>query len=180
MVTSSNGNIFRFTGPLCAEFTGHSWISLTKANDTKLWCFLWYAPWINSLVNNRAAGDLRRHCAHFDVIVMCRINNVLIIWTIALYEVFLRICFLKRACFWPMINILQVWRNDNVLSYFPWCLIVVVERLRNLMADTTYLQYLHKETWLTLIFLYKDDLLHYPIWQTDELVVTANDITDFQ
>ena len=26
--------------------------------------------WINAWVNNREAGDLRRHCAHYDVIVM--------------------------------------------------------------------------------------------------------------
>ena len=35
-----------------------------------LWCFLWSAPWINRWVNNREAGDLRRHRAHYDVIVM--------------------------------------------------------------------------------------------------------------
>ena len=34
MMTSSNGNIFRVTGPLCGEFTGHRWIPLTKASDT--------------------------------------------------------------------------------------------------------------------------------------------------
>ena len=34
MMPSSNGNIFRVTGPL--------WI--TNASDTKLWCFLWTAP----------------------------------------------------------------------------------------------------------------------------------------
>ena len=44
MMTSSNGNIFRVTGPLCGEFTGHRWIPLTKASDAKLWCFLWSAP----------------------------------------------------------------------------------------------------------------------------------------
>ena len=27
MMTSSNGNIFRVTGPLCGEFTGYQWIS---------------------------------------------------------------------------------------------------------------------------------------------------------
>ena len=27
--------------------------------------------WINSLVNYREAGDLRRYCAHYDVTVMC-------------------------------------------------------------------------------------------------------------
>ena len=43
-MTSSNGNIFRDTGPLCGEFTGHRWIPHTKANDAELWCFLWSAP----------------------------------------------------------------------------------------------------------------------------------------
>ena len=43
-MTSSNGNIFRATGPLCWEFTGHRWIPLTKANDAEPWCFLWSAP----------------------------------------------------------------------------------------------------------------------------------------
>ena len=32
-MTSSNGNIFRVTGPLCGEFTGHRWIPLTKASE---------------------------------------------------------------------------------------------------------------------------------------------------
>ena len=31
MMTSSNGNIFRVTGHLCGEFTGHRWIPCTKA-----------------------------------------------------------------------------------------------------------------------------------------------------
>ena len=44
MMTSSNGNIFRVTGPLWGESTGHRWIPLTKANDAELWCFVWYAP----------------------------------------------------------------------------------------------------------------------------------------
>ena len=44
MMTSSNGNIFRVTGPLCGEFTGHPWIPRTKASDAEPWCFLWYSP----------------------------------------------------------------------------------------------------------------------------------------
>ena len=32
--------------------------------------FFWSAPWINGWVNNREAGDLRRHHAHYDAIVM--------------------------------------------------------------------------------------------------------------
>ena len=70
MMTSSNGNIFRVSGPLCGEFTGHRWIPRTKANDAELWCFLWSAPWINGWVNNREAGDLRCHRAHYDAIVI--------------------------------------------------------------------------------------------------------------
>ena len=42
MMTLSNGNTFRVTGPLCREFTGHRWIPLTKASDAELWCFLWF------------------------------------------------------------------------------------------------------------------------------------------
>ena len=44
MMTSSNVNIFRITGLLCGEFTGHRWIPLIKASDAELWCFLWSAP----------------------------------------------------------------------------------------------------------------------------------------
>ena len=44
MMTSSNGNIFRVTGHLCGEFTGHRWITCTKASDAELWCFLWSTP----------------------------------------------------------------------------------------------------------------------------------------
>ena len=44
MMTSSNGNTFRVTGPLCGEFTGHRWIPFTKASDVELWCILSSAP----------------------------------------------------------------------------------------------------------------------------------------
>ena len=44
IMTSGNGNMFRVTGPLCGEFSGHRWIPRTKASDAELWCFLWSAP----------------------------------------------------------------------------------------------------------------------------------------
>ena len=44
IMTSSNGNIFRVTGHLCGKFTGHRWISHTKASDAELWCLLWSVP----------------------------------------------------------------------------------------------------------------------------------------
>ena len=65
MMTSSNGNIFRVTGHLCGEFTGHR--PVTRRFDVFFDLRL-----INGWVNNREAGDLRRHRAHYDVIVMPR------------------------------------------------------------------------------------------------------------
>ena len=53
MMKSSNGNIFRVTCPL------------TRSFDV---CLIW--GWINDWVNNREAGNLRRHRAHYDVLVM--------------------------------------------------------------------------------------------------------------
>ena len=43
-MTSSNENIFRVTGRLCEEVTGHNWIPFTKASDAELLCSLWSAP----------------------------------------------------------------------------------------------------------------------------------------
>ena len=60
-MTSSDGNIFRVTGPLCGEFTGHRWIPCTKASDAEFWRFCFIGVWINGWVNNREAGDLRCH-----------------------------------------------------------------------------------------------------------------------
>ena len=69
MMTSSKGNIFRVTGPLCGEFTGQWWIPRKGQWHGTLMFYL-ICSWINSWVNNREAGDLRRHPAHYDVIVM--------------------------------------------------------------------------------------------------------------
>ena len=44
LMTSSNQDIFRITGSLWGESTGHQWIPLTQASDSELWCFLLSAP----------------------------------------------------------------------------------------------------------------------------------------
>ena len=44
--------------PLCGEFTGDRWIPLTKASDRAL---MFSLDWINDWLNNREAGNLRRH-----------------------------------------------------------------------------------------------------------------------
>ena len=60
-MTSSNGNIFSVTDHLCGEFTG----PVTRNFDV-----FFDRHRINYWVNNREAGDLRRYCVHYDVIVM--------------------------------------------------------------------------------------------------------------
>ena len=45
-------------------------IPITKVCGAELWWFLWSVPWINSWINHRDAGDLIRHHAPYDVIVM--------------------------------------------------------------------------------------------------------------
>ena len=65
-MTSSNGNIFRVTGPLCGEFTCHRWIPLTKASDMELRCFLWSA----TERTFKQTINLRRHRAHYDITVV--------------------------------------------------------------------------------------------------------------
>ena len=58
-----NGNIFRVTGPLCGEFTGYRKGQWRGALVFSLTC-------TNVWANNRDAGDLRRHRAHYGVAVM--------------------------------------------------------------------------------------------------------------
>ena len=71
LMTSSNGNIFRVIDPLCGEFTGYRWIPLTKASDADLFAkFALIWSWTNGSVNNRDAGDLRRHRANYYVTVI--------------------------------------------------------------------------------------------------------------
>ena len=59
MVTSSNGKIFRVTGPLWGEGQWHGALM-----------FSLICAWPNGWVNNRDAGDLRWYRAHYDVTAM--------------------------------------------------------------------------------------------------------------
>ena len=53
----------------------YRWIPLTKARDAELWCLSLICAWINGWVNNREAGELRRHRAHNYVIVINHIDR---------------------------------------------------------------------------------------------------------
>ena len=98
MITSSNVNIFRVTGPLCGEFTGRRWIPWTKASDGKLWCFYdlrlnkwlskqWWGWWygIPSHPLWRHCDGIEIQCAYFmgyTVCIFSDIYHVHILWYI--------------------------------------------------------------------------------------------------
>ena len=69
MMTSSNENIFRVTGPSCGEFTGPGEFP-TQRPVTQIFDVSFICVWINGSINNREVGDLRRYRAHSDVIVI--------------------------------------------------------------------------------------------------------------
>ena len=69
-MTSSNGNIFQVTGPLCDGFTSSRWIPLTKVSEALVLVFSLICALINGWVNNHEVGFVRRHRAHYNVTVM--------------------------------------------------------------------------------------------------------------
>ena len=64
MITSLNGNIFRVEIHRLPVNSPH------KGQWRGTLVFSWICSWINGRVNNREAGDLRRHSAHYDDIVL--------------------------------------------------------------------------------------------------------------
>ena len=69
MMTSSNGNVFRVTGPLCGEFTGPG--EFPSQRPVTLSFDVFFDLRLNKRwVNSREAGDLRHRLGHYDVIVI--------------------------------------------------------------------------------------------------------------
>ena len=85
MITSSNGNILRVTGHLCGEFVRSPVNSPHKDQWRGTLMFSLICIRINCWVNNCEAGDLRRHRAHYDVIVMIFMNTTSFFWRILMW-----------------------------------------------------------------------------------------------
>ena len=62
-ITSSNGKIFRVTGPLCGEFTGHQ-KPVTRRFD------VFVDLRLNARLSKQLRRDLRRRDTYYDVTVM--------------------------------------------------------------------------------------------------------------
>ena len=71
MMTSSNENIFRVTA-LCEGNPPVTDESPHKGQWRGALVFSLICAWTYGWVNNRDAGDLRHHRAHYDVIVTCK------------------------------------------------------------------------------------------------------------
>ena len=69
MMTSSNGKKSRVTGPLCGKFTGPV-NSPHKGQWRRALMVSLVCVWIKRWLNNRKAGDFRRHHARYEVIVI--------------------------------------------------------------------------------------------------------------
>ena len=67
-MTSSNGDIFRVTGPLWGNLPMTGKFPSQKPVTRALVSLI--SAWTNGWVNNRDAGDLRRHRSQYDVTVM--------------------------------------------------------------------------------------------------------------
>ena len=96
MMTSSNENIFCVIGPLCGDspVTGEfpSQRPVTRSFDISFALRLNTNGW----VNNREAGDLRRHRTHYAVTVMY-ISYTTRIWLLIHVLIYVNLCLQKRC-----------------------------------------------------------------------------------
>ena len=73
MMTSSNGKkIFRVAGLLWGKYHRRTVDSPHKSQWRRSLIFSLICAWTNGCANNRDACDLRRHCDHYNVTVMCQ------------------------------------------------------------------------------------------------------------
>ena len=128
MMTSSNGDIFHVTGPLCGEFTGHRWIPGTKASDAELWCFLLSDLRRNKRLSKQSwrlwfetpSRPLWRHCnveyRRFDIVY--RRNNRLKQW-LRLNDTHTRFQFTRSfswsSLLFPLLLSLHYYNNCNIV-----------------------------------------------------------------
>ena len=74
MMTSSNGNIFCATSHLCGGLMVTGAFPPHKGLWRRALVIYFVCAWINGWVNDGETGDLRRHRAHYDIIVMHKTN----------------------------------------------------------------------------------------------------------
>ena len=135
MMTSSNGTIFRVTGPLCGEFTGH------KGQWRGALMFSLICVWIHDWVNNGEAGDLRRHRGHYDVTVMHHDSCTTILTSLCLWH------YVNYVALQPLISMFDGNRN---VGNAPVSLLLACSSSRG--NKVPYTQAWIKSRWVHQIF----------------------------
>ena len=160
MMTLLNGSIFRVTRPLCREFTGHRWIPRTMASNAGLWCFLWSAPWINAWVNNREAGDLRRHR---NELKKCLIY---VLWYLR-YLISYLVCYDEIHCtkpFWD-IYVFRHWGQDKMKALSETTVSNARYRMKMFEFQLIFCWSLFLRVQLTILLHWSDNGLAPARWQ---------------
>ena len=102
---------------------GFPWILLTKASDAELWCLL-ISAWTNGCVNNRDAVNLRRHRAHYDMIVIdwhrC-VDSISRTVDLGVWRGWILSSIMARIHRWfVMICRLNLWRTSTITMTSLW------------------------------------------------------------
>ena len=114
MMTSSNGNIFRVTGPLCGEFTGPGEFP-TKRPVTRS-----FDVFFDLRLNKREAGDLRRHRGHYDVSVMYRGIVIVSPFTTSILYISVHTYCISRTLLLHITNPVVYKIIDTIMVPFKW------------------------------------------------------------
>ena len=126
MMTSSNGNIFRVTGPLCEAFTCHQWI---PSQRPVRWSFdVFFDLCLNKPLSKQSWGwwfeqpscSSWRHC-NDDIWVMVLVNNQLPIshsYILHFKEVMIQhgTAYCKYKWFCKFINLAELWWKSHQIN----------------------------------------------------------------
>ena len=77
MMTSSNGDIFRVTGPFSRGIHRSPVNSPHKGQSPGASMFSLICTWTNSWVNHRDTGDLRRHRVNYDITIIAMVGQII-------------------------------------------------------------------------------------------------------
>ena len=157
IVTSSNGNISRVTSLLWEETTVTGGFPHKGQWRGTLIVSLIHA-WTNGKANNRAAGDLRRHRAHYDVTVMCQMSLLKLV--VSGYS-----CQFKHCLTYIYLHGYHWYLLKRLLTM--WIMMVVLFFTRGFgksIGIQKFASFVHPMSELVLTFLIWSTLCHWPMF----------------
>ena len=148
MITSSNRHLPRY-----CTFVWGIYRSPVNSPQTGQWrgalMFSYICTWINNWANNRRAGDLRRHSAHNDVVVM---NMSDVVASVVLYDIKMQVvgrkattrqfqCDVSTKCFLTkLILFVAVTHAHLFLSFLHHKMLVVITTTSKIVRTESIVQ----------------------------------------